>query len=35
MRKKAPFTRTLLDENKVYIDYGTYTKYRGKIRKGE
>ena len=35
MRKKATFTRTLLDEHKVYIDYGTYTKYRGKIRKGE
>ncbi len=35
MRTKAPFTRTLLDEHKVYIDYGTYTKYRGKIRKGE
>jgi hydroxymethylglutaryl-CoA synthase len=35
MRTKAPFTRTLLDENKIYIDYGTYTKYRGKIRKGE
>ncbi|MEA2030371.1 MAG: hydroxymethylglutaryl-CoA synthase [candidate division Zixibacteria bacterium] len=26
-------TATLLDENKVYIDYGTYAKYRHKIRK--
>ena len=33
--EKAPFTRTLLDEHKNYIDYGTYTKYRKKIRKGE
>lgn len=35
VRDAAPRTRTLLDENKVYIDYGTYTKYRRKIRKGE
>jgi hydroxymethylglutaryl-CoA synthase len=34
-REKAPFTRTMLDEHKNYIDYGTYTKYRKKIRKGE
>jgi hydroxymethylglutaryl-CoA synthase len=35
VRDKAPKTRTLLDTNKVYIDYGTYAKFRGKIRKGE
>ncbi|MEW6363608.1 MAG: hydroxymethylglutaryl-CoA synthase [Acidobacteriota bacterium] len=28
-------TREMLDNNKVYIDYGTYAKYRGKIRKAE
>jgi len=31
----APKTRWLLDENQVYIDYGTYAKFRGKIRKAE
>jgi len=35
LRDKAPKTRSMLDENKIYIDYGTYAKYRGKIRKGE
>jgi len=35
VRERAPFTRQMLDENKVYIDYGTYTKYRKKIRLGE
>jgi hydroxymethylglutaryl-CoA synthase len=29
----APKTRTQLDENKIYLDYGTYAKFRGKIRK--
>ena len=29
----APKTRPQLDENKIYIDYGTYAKFRGKIRK--
>ena len=28
-------TRPQLDENKIYIDYGTYAKLRGKIRMGE
>ncbi|MFZ5433872.1 MAG: hydroxymethylglutaryl-CoA synthase [Calditrichota bacterium] len=29
--KMAPQTRWQLDENKVYLDYGTYAKFRGKI----
>ncbi len=29
--KLAPQTRPQLDENKIYLDYGTYTKFRGKI----
>jgi len=29
----APKTRPQLDENKFYLDYGTYAKFRGKIRK--
>jgi hydroxymethylglutaryl-CoA synthase len=32
---KAVKTRDMLDKNKVYIDYGTYAKYRGKILKAE
>ena len=35
VRDQAPKTREMLDTNKVYIDYGTYAKFRGKIRKGE
>lgn len=35
VRDQAPKTREMLDKNKVYIDYGTYAKFRGKIRKGE
>ena len=31
VREKAPFTRPQLDENKVYLTYGQYAKYRGKI----
>ncbi len=34
IRDKAPHTRFQLDNNKKYIDYGTYAKYRGKIRMG-
>ncbi len=34
VRDLAPTTCFYLDENKVYIDYGTYVKYRRKIRKG-
>ncbi len=34
VRDKAPKTRWMLDNNKVYIDYGTYAKFRGKIRMG-
>jgi len=28
-------TRTMLDENQNYLDYGTYAKFRGKIKKNE
>ncbi len=35
VQDKAAKTRAMLDENKVYIDYGTYAKYRGKILKAE
>jgi hydroxymethylglutaryl-CoA synthase len=35
VRDLAPRTRDLLDNNKVYIDYGVYAKYRRKIRKAE
>ncbi len=31
----APKTVDYLDKNKVYIDYGTYAKFRRKIRMGE
>lgn len=31
----AARTRPQLDENKIYVDYGTYAKLRGKIRMGE
>jgi len=31
----APQTRRELDERKIYVDYGTYAKLRGKIRMGE
>jgi len=34
VQDKAPHTRFQLDNNKKYIDYGTYAKYRGKIRMG-
>jgi hydroxymethylglutaryl-CoA synthase len=33
VRDKAPRTRWLLDEDKMYLDYGTYTKFRRKILK--
>jgi hydroxymethylglutaryl-CoA synthase len=35
VRDLAPKTRDLLDRNKVYLDYGTYAKFRRKIRKAE
>ncbi len=35
VRDRAVRTRTLLDENKVYLEYGVYAKYRRKIRKAE
>jgi len=33
VRDKAVHTRKLLDENVIYLDYGTYAKFRHKIRK--
>ena len=35
VRGLAPHTRVLLDTNKIYVDYGTYAKLRGKIRMAE
>ncbi len=35
VRARAPQTRAQLDENKLYVDYGTYAKLRGKIRMAE
>ena len=35
VRDKAVRTRKLLDENLTYVDYGTYAKFRRKIRKNE
>ncbi len=35
VRDLAPHTRTQLDENKIYVEYGTYAKLRGKIRMAE
>ncbi len=32
VQKAAPQTREQLEDNPIYIDYGTYAKYRGKIR---
>jgi hydroxymethylglutaryl-CoA synthase len=34
IRDLAPLTTDYLDKNKRYLDYGTYAKFRGKIRKG-
>jgi len=31
----APKTRSQLDENKIYLEYGAYAKLRGKIRMAE
>jgi len=33
VRDKAPFTRPQLDENKIYLEYGQYAKFRGKIKR--
>lgn len=35
IQKLAPFTRPQLDENKFYLDYGRYAKFRGKIIRNE
>jgi hydroxymethylglutaryl-CoA synthase len=35
VRDLAQRTRPQLDENKIYVDYGTYAKLRGKIRLAE
>ena len=34
-RDKAVHTATLLDKNHIYVDYGTYAKYRHKILKNK
>jgi hydroxymethylglutaryl-CoA synthase len=31
IQDKAPKLREILDNNKIYLDYGQYVKYRGKI----
>ena len=33
VQKMAPQTRPQLDENKVYLSYGQYAKYREKIKR--
>jgi len=33
VRDRAPHTRAQIEDRPVYLDYGTYAKYRGKIRK--
>ncbi|MEW5993455.1 MAG: hydroxymethylglutaryl-CoA synthase [Candidatus Zixiibacteriota bacterium] len=35
VRDKAVRTKKLLDENLIYVDYGTYAKFRRKIRKND
>jgi hydroxymethylglutaryl-CoA synthase len=35
VRNLAPLTTNYLDKNKEYLDYGTYVKYRRKIRKND
>ena len=35
VRDSAVKTREMLNNNKSYLEYGSYAKYRGKIRKGE
>lgn len=35
VRDLAIHTRDMLDNNKVYLEYGAYAKYRGKIRKAK
>jgi hydroxymethylglutaryl-CoA synthase len=35
VRDLAPKTRDLLDKNRNYLDYGTYAKFRRKIRKAD
>ena len=35
VRDLAARTRPQLDENQIYVDYGTYAKLRGKIRMAE
>ena len=33
VRASAPHTRAQIEDRPIYLDYGTYAKYRGKIRK--
>jgi hydroxymethylglutaryl-CoA synthase len=30
---RAPKTRAMITEGRIHVDYGTYAKYRGKIKK--
>ncbi|HHS14492.1 MAG TPA: hydroxymethylglutaryl-CoA synthase [bacterium] len=35
VRNAAPATRAMLEDHPRYVDYGTYAKFRGKIKKAE
>ena len=35
VQDKAITTRDLLDKNQIYLEYGAYAKFRGKIRKAD
>ncbi|NIR95244.1 MAG: hydroxymethylglutaryl-CoA synthase, partial [Gammaproteobacteria bacterium] len=32
-QKRAPGTREMISKNRIHVDYGTYAKFRGKIKK--
>jgi hydroxymethylglutaryl-CoA synthase len=34
VRDRAPKTREMIAKDKIQVDYGTYAKYRGKIKTG-
>ncbi len=35
VQKLCPQTRPQLDDNKIYLSYGQYAKYRGKIKRAK
>jgi 3-hydroxy-3-methylglutaryl CoA synthase len=35
VRDKATKLKEMLENNRIYLDYGQYAKYRGKIRMSE